>query len=91
MQEGLHQWAIGSVTVVSPHSAIDSDLTDNYLNENLIKGSVQPITKNLHALCFHYELKYFLLKVQNKVNWTLFLERPIAAFLFFCNFCKLTL
>ncbi len=32
---GFHQWAMGSITIVLPHSAIDSDLTDIYLTENL--------------------------------------------------------
>ncbi len=32
---GFYQWATGSVTTVLPHSAIDSDLTDIYLNGNL--------------------------------------------------------
>ncbi len=36
---GFHQWAIGSVTIVLLHSAIDSDLTDIYLNDNLISLS----------------------------------------------------
>ena len=33
--KGFHQWAIGSVIIVLPHSAIDSDSTDIYLHENL--------------------------------------------------------
>ncbi len=33
--QGFNRWAISSVTIVLPHSAINSDLTDIYLNKNL--------------------------------------------------------
>ncbi len=33
--QGFNRWAISSVTIVLPRSAINSDLTDIYLNKNL--------------------------------------------------------
>lgn len=35
LQMGFHQWSIGSTTIVLPHSVIDSDITEIYLNDNL--------------------------------------------------------
>jgi len=34
--KGFHQWTIGSVTILSARSVIDSDFTDIYLQGNLI-------------------------------------------------------
>ncbi len=48
--KGFHQRAIGSITIVLHHSAINSDLTDIFLNENLRNYDFKLTTYQLHPV-----------------------------------------
>ena len=45
---GFHQWAIGSVIIVLPHSAIESNLTNIYFHANLWDYYLQDWANGIH-------------------------------------------
>jgi len=52
--KAFHQWAIGWITIVLPHSAIESDLTDLYLTKDIFMRQLllqQPLIRPIELKC----------------------------------------
>ena len=69
--KGFHQWAIASVIIMLPHSAINSDLTDLYLHKSrwdyALNGSLWSFGEDI--LIKEKDLHCLSLKIQsNKIN-----------------------